>query len=126
MFLSSHPPTNAPQKVRAQLAAHPNDAKTLESLLTHDKASHPNTKDRKASEGLLWLLRGLKFTALGLRSSLTNKDEELSVSFTKAYEGSLKKYHGMLVRPVFYVSLVINITVTCDAAGFHVAVISVI
>jgi hypothetical protein len=53
----------------------------------------------------MWLLRGLKFTALGLRSNVNNKEEELSVSFTKGYEGSLKKYHGMMVRPVFYVSV---------------------
>ncbi len=46
---------------------------------------------------------GLKFTALGLRSSQANPTEELSTSFTKAYDGSLRPYHGMLVRPVFYV-----------------------
>ena len=53
----------------------------------------------------MWLLRGLKFTALGLRTNLDNPKEELSVSFTKGYEGSLKKWHGMMVRPVFYVGL---------------------
>lgn len=52
----------------------------------------------------MWLLRGLKFTSLGLKINLENKDEELSASFTKAYEQSLKKYHGMMIRPVFYVS----------------------
>jgi hypothetical protein len=40
----------------------------------------------------------------GLRFNLDNPNEELSASFTKGYEGSLKKYHGMMVRPVFYVS----------------------
>lgn len=42
---------------------------------------------------------------MGLRFNLTNKDEELSTSFTKAYEQTLKKYHGMMVRPIFYVRL---------------------
>ncbi len=51
----------------------------------------------------MWLLRGLKFTALGLRYNLQSPNEELSASFTKGYEGSLKKYHGMMVRPIFYV-----------------------
>jgi hypothetical protein len=41
----------------------------------------------------------------GLRSNVNNPTEELSVSFTKGYEQSLKKHHGMMVRPVFYVSL---------------------
>jgi hypothetical protein len=72
-------------------------------LLAAEKAAHPNLKDRKASEGLMWLLRGLKFTARGLRHNLQNPTEELSVSFTKGYEDSLKKWHGMMVRPVFYV-----------------------
>ncbi|KAL7418980.1 hypothetical protein Q5752_006664 [Cryptotrichosporon argae] len=92
-------------KVRAYLAANPGSAGTLESLLAHDKTSHPNAKDRTTTSGLMWLLRGLKFTALGLRANLDNKDEELSASFTKAYEGSLKKHHGMMVRPVFYLAM---------------------
>ena len=53
----------------------------------------------------MWLMRGLKFTALGLRFNLQNPNEELSASFTKGYEQSLKKYHTILIRPVFYVSL---------------------
>lgn len=90
------------QKVRAALLANPSSAETLESLLAHDKTSNP--KGGKSTEGLMWLLRGLKFTALGLRENLNNPQEELSVSFTKGYEGSLKKYHGFAVRPIFYVS----------------------
>lgn len=41
---------------------------------------------------------------LGLRENLNNPTEELSASFTKGYENSLKKHHGFAVRPVFYVS----------------------
>jgi hypothetical protein len=52
----------------------------------------------------MWLLRGLKFTSMGLRINLDNPTEELSTSFTKGYEGSLKKWHGFAVRPIFYVS----------------------
>lgn len=52
----------------------------------------------------MWLLRGLKFTSMGLRNNLSAPTEELSASFTKAYEGSLRKFHGMMVRPIFAVS----------------------
>lgn len=70
----------------------------------------------------MWLMRGLKFTAIGmylfpnfciwtaltgnagLRQNLQNPNEELSASFTKGYEQSLKKHHGIMIRPVFYVS----------------------
>lgn len=98
------PLTRRSQKVRTFFLANPVEAATLESLLAHDKAIHPKQKERVATDALMWLLRGLKFTALGLRHNVDIVEEELSVSFTKAYEGSLKKYHGMMVRPVFYVS----------------------
>ena len=103
------------QKVRAYLASNPEAAKTLETLLATDKTSHPNPKDRTTTNGLMWLLRGLKFTALSLRINLTNKNEELSTSFTKGYDGSLKKWHGMMVRPIFYVS---------ERVGAHLEAIS--
>lgn len=46
---------------------------------------------------------GLDFTAQALRRSIENPAEELNVSFTKAYEATLRKHHGMMVRPVFAV-----------------------
>lgn len=49
----------------------------------------------------MWLLRGLDFTAQALRRSLTNQSEELSESFTKAYEGSLRQYHNFIVKGAF-------------------------
>ncbi|ODO01871.1 het-c2 protein [Cryptococcus wingfieldii CBS 7118] len=92
-------------KIRAYLAQNPTSASTLESLIATEKANVPKPKDRVATDALMWLLRGLKFTSLGLKINLENKDEELSASFTKAYEQSLKKYHGMMVRPVFYLAM---------------------
>ncbi len=58
---------------------------------------------------------GLKFTYLGLRSSRDNPAEELSTSFTKAYDGSLKPHHGMLVRPVFYVRCCVSCGLGAEA-----------
>lgn len=49
---------------------------------------------------------------MGLRHSLSNPSEELSVSFTKAYEGTLKQYHSMFVKPVFLVRLSLNLCVS--------------
>lgn len=92
------------QKVRTYYLANPTEAATLESLLALDKAQHPKQKDRVATDALMWLLRGLKFTSMGLRNNLSAPTEELSASFTKAYEGSLRKFHGMMVRPIFAVS----------------------
>ena len=47
---------------------------------------------------------GLSFTSSALRRSVTNPSEELSTSFNSAYDGTLKKYHSFVVRPVFSVT----------------------
>ena len=52
----------------------------------------------------MWLLRGLSFTCTALQNSQSNKSQELSVSFTSGYEATLRKFHGILIRPIFAVS----------------------
>jgi len=49
--------------------------------------------------------RGLDFTAQALRSNHTNSTEELTNSFTTAYGATLKKHHGVLVRPIFALAM---------------------
>ena len=53
--------------------------------------------------------RGLEFTSTALRRSVDNVDEELTVSFTEAYGATLKKYHSMLIRPMFTVCCFVNL-----------------
>lgn len=48
---------------------------------------------------------GLDFTAQALRRSIENPSEELSISFTNAYEKTLRKYHSIVVRPIFTVRM---------------------
>ncbi|KAJ9109255.1 hypothetical protein QFC21_000584 [Naganishia friedmannii] len=110
-------------KVRARFASHAVQSATLEDMVNSEKVE----KKKTATEGLMWLLRqvfqffavlscpaanvarnnhrGLKFTAIGLRRSQQNQSEELSVSFQKAYEGSLRPHHGMMVRPLFALAM---------------------
>ena len=67
-----------------------------------------NEKDAKkkhATQGLLWLTRGLSFTAKALRKNLQAPTEELSVSFTGSYNETLTKYHNMIVRGIFKVAM---------------------
>lgn len=52
---------------------------------------------------LIFHIRGLNFTKLALQNSQADANEELSVSFNKSYDATLKKYHGIMVRPVFAV-----------------------
>lgn len=54
--------------------------------------------------GAYLLTSGLDFTAKALRRSVES-DEELSVSFTKAYEVTLRPHHSFVVRPIFAVAM---------------------
>ncbi|ORZ34909.1 glycolipid transfer protein-like protein HET-C2 [Catenaria anguillulae PL171] len=74
---------------------------TLQKLITSEKADNKKT----ATEGLLWLTRGLSFCAQALRHSHNNEAEELTESFTKAYETTLKPHHSMMVRPIFSLAM---------------------
>ncbi|GAA6016247.1 hypothetical protein JCM8202_005534 [Rhodotorula sphaerocarpa] len=88
-------------KIRTRYEANPALSNTLEQLVANEK----NEKKRTATEGLLWLLRGLKFTQVALARSQADKTEELSVSFSKSYEETLKKYHSFVVKPIFALAM---------------------
>jgi len=56
------------------------------------------------------LKRGVEVTSAALRRSLNStKDghtpEELTVSFTEAYGATLKRYHNMVVKPMFTLAM---------------------
>ncbi|KAI7905279.1 glycolipid transfer protein domain-containing protein [Cokeromyces recurvatus] len=89
------------KKITDRYISNPSINETLQKLM----ATEAPEKKRVATEGLLWLTRGLDFTAQALRRSIANPEEELNVSFTKAYEQTLKKYHNMLIRPVFALAM---------------------
>ncbi|KAG5646256.1 hypothetical protein DXG03_004083 [Asterophora parasitica] len=88
-------------KVRARYDAAPAQSATLEQLVENEKTE----KKRTATEGLLWLLRGLSFTCTALQNSQANKSEELASAFTKSYEGTLKKFHNFVVKGIFSVAM---------------------
>ncbi|KAI8921878.1 hypothetical protein PhCBS80983_g01672 [Powellomyces hirtus] len=88
-------------KLRTRYNENPEKNKTLQELVITERAEGKKT----ATEGLLWLKRGLEFTAKGLRRNLDDKNEELTVSFNKAYEATLSKHHSFMVRPVFALAM---------------------
>ncbi|KAI8825990.1 glycolipid transfer protein domain-containing protein [Fimicolochytrium jonesii] len=88
-------------KLRTRYTENPTKNKTLQELVITERAEGKKT----ATEGLLWLKRGLEFTSKGLRRNLNDKNEELNVSFTKAYEETLSKHHSFMVRPVFSLAM---------------------
>lgn len=87
------------QKVRARYNAAPSQSTTLELLVANEKGE----KKRTATEGLMWLLRGLSFTCKALQNSQADKNLELKDAFKSAYAVTLSKYHSFIIRPVFNV-----------------------
>ncbi|KAJ1302549.1 hypothetical protein OPQ81_002866 [Rhizoctonia solani] len=88
-------------KVRARLESHPTESVTLEKLVANEKKE----KKQPATEGLMWLLRGLSFTCKALQHCQADNSVELSTGFNESYPQTLKPYHGMLVGTVFNLAL---------------------
>jgi hypothetical protein len=87
------------QKVRARYDETPTLSNTLENLVENEKGE----KKRKATEGLLWLLRGLQFTCKALQNTQTNASQELLEAFSKSYDVTLKAFHNFVVKGIFAV-----------------------
>jgi hypothetical protein len=75
---------------------------TLQAIVLAEQS----IKKKTATEGLLWLKRGLEFTVAALSRNVHDPNEELSVSFSKAYEGTLSKFHNFIARGIFSVMVV--------------------
>ncbi|KAI5306291.1 hypothetical protein KEM56_001534 [Ascosphaera pollenicola] len=85
------------KKIRDYQLAHVAQSETLQSLASDERSQ----KKKTATEGLLWLVRGLDFTAQALRHNINNPSVELSESFRTAYTTTLKPYHSFIVKPIF-------------------------
>jgi len=85
------------KKIRDRQLATPAESETLQSLVTNEL----KTKKHTGTEGLVWLVRGLEFTALGVSHNLASSSEELSTSFRTAYGTTLKPFHSFMVKPIF-------------------------
>ncbi|KAH8694990.1 HET-C protein [Talaromyces proteolyticus] len=85
------------KKIRDRQRAAPAESETLQALVINEL----KTKKHVASEGLLWLVRGLDFTAQALRANVDAPTQELADSFRAAYGNTLKPHHSFLVKPIF-------------------------
>jgi len=85
------------KKIRDRQLAAPLESVTLQDLVLNEL----KTKKHTATEGLVWLVRGLDFTSIALSQNIAISTEELSTSFRNAYGNTLKPFHGFLIKPVF-------------------------
>ncbi|TCD67874.1 hypothetical protein EIP91_011872 [Steccherinum ochraceum] len=92
-------------KVRKRYTDFPDKSATLEQLVQNEWTE----KARPATEGLMWLLRGLLFTCKALTYSQNNKkagkQAELVDAFQQAYGETLKQYHNLIVKGLFSAAL---------------------
>ncbi|KAK3943300.1 glycolipid transfer protein [Diplogelasinospora grovesii] len=85
------------KKIRDRQLAAPLESETLQDLARNEL----KMKSHKATEGMLWLVRGLEFTCIALTQNVANSKEELSDSFRAAYGQTLKPHHSFVIKPVF-------------------------
>ncbi|KAF4621369.1 hypothetical protein D9613_000314 [Agrocybe pediades] len=79
--------------------------KALQSNIKTIEKNEKGEKKRTATEGLMWLLRGLSFTCKALENAQKNKSEELATAFSNSYEATLKKFHNFVVKGIFAVAM---------------------
>ncbi|OJD34461.1 glycolipid transfer protein het-c2 [Diplodia corticola] len=84
-------------KLRNRQIEKPAESETLQALVVNEIQEKKHT----AAEGLLWLTRGLDFTAQALRENIKNPSQELSESFRTAYGNTLKPHHSFVIKPIF-------------------------
>ncbi|KAG5940512.1 hypothetical protein E4U53_007583 [Claviceps sorghi] len=88
-------------KVRDRQLASPAESENIQDLCRNELKAKKHT----ATEGLLWLTRGLDFTHAALTSNLANPSQELSESFRNAYGLVLRPHHSFIVKPIFSVAM---------------------
>jgi len=91
------------KKIRDRQTQAPATSATLQQLTASEFAE--KKKSATATQGLLWLIRGLDFTGQALRHNLDHPDEELKTSFSHSYGNTLKPHHNFVVKGVFNVAL---------------------
>ncbi|KAF8129333.1 het-c2 protein [Boletus edulis] len=88
-------------KVRTRYLSNPTQSSTLELLTLNEQSEKKNT----ATEGMMWLFRGLSFTHQALHTAQSDPKIELSKAFEKGYSDSLGKHHNFIVRGVFSLAM---------------------
>ncbi|KAF2760466.1 glycolipid transfer protein [Pseudovirgaria hyperparasitica] len=84
------------KKVRTRQLEKPAESETIQDLVKNEIKDGKST----ATEGLLWLLRGLEFASASIGLNLTKPDKELGPCFQEGYGNTLSNHHGAAVKIV--------------------------
>lgn len=88
-------------KLRTRLLSTPDKSATLQELVRNEQAENAT----RATQGLLWLTRGLQFTAQAMRETVDSPEKEMTKTFTDAYGKTLSQYHSFVVKPIFKLAM---------------------
>ncbi|EDV22227.1 uncharacterized protein TRIADDRAFT_59251 [Trichoplax adhaerens] len=73
---------------------------TLQEIVRSEIAEKTTGVKNSATDALLWLKRALNFIAV-LLDLLVKTTDEVSVCASTAYEQTLRRYHGFIVKGIF-------------------------
>jgi len=90
-------------KLRTRLDPN-NPTLTLQEIINKEIETKSTKAKNSATDALLWLKRALTFIRVFFAEVLT-MEQDLSKCVTKAYEGSLKQFHGWMVRKIFSMAM---------------------
>ncbi|KAI9021255.1 putative glycolipid transfer protein [Hyaloraphidium curvatum] len=85
------------KKIETRYNANKEGSKTLQELVQTEWKE----KKRTATEGMMWLRRGLEFVSAALSKLEADDKLELSTAFSSAYKETLSQYHSFLIKPIF-------------------------
>lgn len=77
---------------------------TLQDIVNSEIEEKTTKAKNSATDALLWLKRALSFIRVFLQEVLTG-EEDLVKCAKKAYESSLKQYHGWIVQGIFSLAM---------------------
>jgi len=91
-------------KLRTKYNTNPEKFHTLQDIVNSEIEEKTTKAKNSATDALLWLKRALCFIHVFLQDVLTG-EQDLCKCATKAYEQSLKKFHGWMVQKIFSLAM---------------------
>ncbi|XP_032233497.2 pleckstrin homology domain-containing family A member 8 isoform X2 [Nematostella vectensis] len=88
------------RKISSKFDTDPKAFYTLQNIVYQELKSNTCTAKNSATDALLWLKRALEFMQIFLAEVVKGR-QDLAVAAGIAYEKTLRKYHGWVVRGVF-------------------------
>lgn len=100
---------NNVEQMSTYVARYSTEFRTLGEMVHHEQTKNPprDMDVSSASRGVLWFTRAVQFLIETFFNNLSKPDEELKVSFVKAYAKTLSRHHDPFVKPLFSAAMLV-------------------